>query len=67
MHIRPWLAVTALTAISFVAVYAQLPRETWATMAALSLACGVGALTLLIHSSRTLTRASAHATPDASC
>lgn len=47
MHIRPWLAVTALTAISFVAVYAQLPRETWATMAALSLACGVGALTLM--------------------
>ncbi|MEU9737277.1 hypothetical protein [Streptomyces sp. NPDC048002] len=39
----------------------------WGPGAVPALACGLGALTLLIHSSRTLTRASAHAAPDTPC
>ncbi|WP_261719412.1 hypothetical protein [Streptomyces sp. FZ201] len=75
------LAVTAgAEALALAAVFAArlpgcdvlaVPVETlvtaWGTGAVPALACGTGALTLLIHSSRTLTRASAHATPDASC
>ncbi|MEV0173399.1 hypothetical protein AB0I00_20075 [Streptomyces sp. NPDC050803] len=39
----------------------------WGPGAVPALVCGAGALTLLVHSSRTLTRASAHATPDRPC
>ncbi|MGW5638826.1 hypothetical protein [Streptomyces sp. NPDC003832] len=39
----------------------------WGPGAVPALTCGAGALALLVHSSRTLTRASAHAAPDAPC
>nr|WP_223190183.1 hypothetical protein [Streptomyces sp. TRM68416] len=41
--------------------------STWGPGAVPALVCGAGALALLVHSARTLTRASAHATPDRPC
>ncbi|MFJ8534549.1 hypothetical protein [Streptomyces sp. NPDC093591] len=41
--------------------------DTWGPAAIPTIACGTGALTLLLHATRTLTRASAHARADGSC
>lgn len=41
--------------------------NTWGTGAIPTLACGIGAATLLLHATRRLTRASAHAPTDAQC
>ncbi|MDT9696262.1 hypothetical protein [Streptomyces sp. P17] len=56
-----------LPGCGFVATPVESLVTAWGPGAVPTLVCGAGALTLLIHSSRTLTRASAHATPDAPC
>lgn len=47
MHIKSWQAVLIPAAISFALVAAEIPPNTWLTMAALSLASGVAALSLM--------------------
>lgn len=56
-----------LPGCGFLAVPVESLVTAWGPGAVPALVCGVGALTLIVHSSRTLTRASAHATPDAPC
>ncbi|MBC2904922.1 hypothetical protein [Streptomyces cupreus] len=56
-----------LPGCGFLATPVEALVTAWGPGAVPTLVCGTGALTLLIHSSRTLTRASAHATPDAPC
>lgn len=56
-----------LPGCGFLATPVESLVSAWGPGAVPALVCGAGALTLLIHSSRTLTRASAHATPDAPC
>ncbi|MFI9768697.1 hypothetical protein ACIHJG_17770 [Streptomyces sp. NPDC052415] len=56
-----------LPGCGFLATPVESLATAWGPGAVPALVCGAGALTLLIHSSRTLTRASAHATPDAPC
>ncbi|WAZ23980.1 hypothetical protein STRCI_005359 [Streptomyces cinnabarinus] len=56
-----------LPGCAFLATPVEFLVTTWGPGAVPTLVCGAGALTLLIHSSRTLTRASAHATPDVPC
>ncbi|MEU9538812.1 hypothetical protein [Streptomyces mirabilis] len=63
--------VTALTTVfaarlpgcSFVATPVETVADAWGPGAVPALVCGAAALVLLIHATRTLTRASAHATP----
>jgi hypothetical protein len=63
--------VTALTTVfasrlpgcSFVATPVETIAGAWGPGAVPALVCGAAALVLLIHATRTLTRASAHATP----
>ena len=47
MHIKPRWAILVLAAISFAMVLAEIPRENWLTMAAVSLSSGAAALTLM--------------------
>lgn len=46
MQMKPWPVVAAPVVVSFLVVAAELPPDTWPTLAALSLACGVSALAL---------------------
>lgn len=63
--------VTALTTVfaarlpgcSFIATPVETVADAWGPGAVPALVCGAAALVLLIHATRTLTRASAHATP----
>ncbi|MDG9716667.1 hypothetical protein [Streptomyces sp. DH24] len=56
-----------LPGCGFLAVPVDTLVTAWGTSAVPALACGATALTLLIHATRTLTRASAHATPERPC
>lgn len=47
MHVHPWQAVAAVAVIGTIATLAEIPRGDWFTMAALSLCCGVAALSLM--------------------
>lgn len=47
MRIRTWQAVVFPALAAFALVAAEIPRATWPTTAALSLACGVAAFTLM--------------------
>ncbi|EGX58671.1 integral membrane protein [Streptomyces zinciresistens K42] len=56
-----------LPGASWLATPTQTLVATWGTSAIPTIACGAGALTLLLHAARTLTRASAHAPRPAPC
>jgi hypothetical protein len=56
-----------LPGCDFLAVPVDTLVNAWGPSAVPTLACGATALTLLIHATRTLTRASAHATPERPC
>lgn len=47
MQVRLWHAVAAVAVIGAIATLAEIPREDWLTMAAVSLCCGVAALSLM--------------------
>ncbi|MFE4671715.1 hypothetical protein [Streptomyces sp. NPDC056721] len=53
-----------LPGCGFLAVPVETAVDAWGPGAVPGLACGAGALTLLVHAARTLTRASAHAPTD---
>jgi len=40
MYLRPWQAVFIVVAVTCVLTFAEIPRATWPTTAALSLALG---------------------------
>ncbi|WP_236580037.1 hypothetical protein [Streptomyces sp. HM190] len=52
-----------LPGCSLLAVPVRTVTDTWGPGAVPTLVCGIGALLLLVHATRTLTRASAHARP----
>ncbi|WP_405658743.1 hypothetical protein [Streptomyces sp. NBC_00079] len=56
-----------LPGCGFLAVPVKTVSDAWGPGSVPALACGAAALTLLIHSARTLTRASAHAPQDRPC
>ncbi|MCX4764826.1 hypothetical protein OG562_28425 [Streptomyces sp. NBC_01275] len=56
-----------LPGCGFLAVPVESLIVAWGPAGVPALICGVAALTLLIHATRTLTRASAHAIPDQPC
>ncbi|WP_031479331.1 hypothetical protein [Streptomyces bicolor] len=58
------LFAARLPGCAWLATPVQALIDTWGPAAVPTLACGAGALTLLLHATRTLTRASAHATRD---
>ncbi|MFA5600181.1 MAG: ferric reductase-like transmembrane domain-containing protein, partial [Phenylobacterium sp.] len=47
MAVKSWQAVTAVIVVSFGLTLLEIPSGTWFTTAALSLACGVAALSLM--------------------
>ena len=47
MHIKTWHTVVVLTALSFVLVLAEIPRDDWLSTQALSLSAGVAAFSLM--------------------
>src|SRR5690606_22514255 len=47
MRLESWHTVTGIAAISFAATFAQIPADTWASTAALSLASGVSAAAMM--------------------
>ncbi len=47
MHVRPWHAVAAVAMVGAIATLADVPRKDWFTIAAVSLCCGVAALSLM--------------------
>ncbi len=47
MYIRSWQAIAGITAISVVVTLAEIPRSTWMSLGAFSLAMGVSALGLM--------------------
>jgi predicted ferric reductase len=47
MHIKSWHAILFLTVLSFALVLGDIPRDDWLTTAALSLAAGVTAFSLM--------------------
>ncbi|MFJ8006376.1 hypothetical protein [Streptomyces fagopyri] len=53
-----------LPGCSFLGTPVETVASAWGPAAVPALVCGTGALVLLIHATRTLTRASAHAVPD---
>ncbi|WP_369172229.1 hypothetical protein AB5J49_31355 [Streptomyces sp. R28] len=61
------LFTARLPGCAWLATPAQSLIDTWGPAAIPTIACGAGALTLLLHATRTLTRASAHATEDQPC
>lgn len=58
------LFAARLPGCAWLATPVQALIDTWGPVAVPTIACGAGALTLLLHATRTLTRASAHATQD---
>lgn len=46
-HVRSWHVVAGVTLITFLLVLAEIPRETWFSTAALSLALGASALAMM--------------------
>jgi hypothetical protein len=61
------LFAARLPGCGFLATPVQTLMDAWGPGGIPALVCGAGALTLLIHANRTLTRASAHARRDARC
>nr|WP_261994631.1 hypothetical protein [Streptomyces sp. me109] len=53
-----------LPGCAFLCTPVETVAQAWGPGAVPALACGTGALVLLVHATRTLTRASAHAAPD---
>ncbi|MFO7276674.1 MAG: ferredoxin reductase family protein [Pseudomonadota bacterium] len=47
MYLRPWQAVFIVVAVTCVLTFAEIPRATWPTTAALSLALGASAFALM--------------------
>ena len=47
MHIKSWQTILSLTVVSFVLVLAEIPRQDWFTTAAMSLAAGATAFSLM--------------------
>ncbi|MFB8772278.1 hypothetical protein [Streptomyces broussonetiae] len=58
------LLASRLPGCAFLATPVETVVEAWGPAAVPALSCGAAALTLLIHATRTLTRASAHARPE---
>lgn len=58
------LFAARLPGCAWLATPVQALVDTWGPAAIPTIACGAAALTLLLHATRTLTRASAHAEPD---
>ncbi|MCT9081513.1 hypothetical protein [Streptomyces fulvoviolaceus] len=56
-----------LPGCAFLSTPVEALVATWGPGSVQALACGIGALTLLIHATRKLTRASAHAQPEHPC
>ncbi|WP_369276321.1 hypothetical protein AB5J55_27920 [Streptomyces sp. R11] len=61
------LFAARLPGCAFLATPVQTLIDTWGPAAIPTIACGAGALTLLLHAMRTVTRASAHAKADDTC
>ncbi|KUL23905.1 hypothetical protein [Streptomyces regalis] len=61
------LLAARLPGCAWLATPVQSLIDTWGPAAIPTIACGAGALTLLLHATRTLTRASAHAPADGPC
>ncbi|MDO0911950.1 hypothetical protein QQM39_14180 [Streptomyces sp. DT2A-34] len=61
------LFTARLPGCAWLATPVQSLIDTWGPAAIPTIACGTGALTLLLHATRTLTRASAHARADDPC
>ncbi|MDF3150105.1 hypothetical protein, partial [Streptomyces sp. T21Q-yed] len=61
------LFTARLPGCAWLATPVQSLIDAWGPAAIPTIACGTGALTLLLHATRTLTRASAHATADQPC
>lgn len=47
MHIKSWQVIALIAAVSVTATLAEIPRDDWLTTAAISLSCGVTALSLM--------------------